>query len=92
MMKKLIFIFITILSLLFTACGTAVSTETVAKAPVTIAVIDTGFSSAAISEESVIEGKNYLDDSLSTEDTYGHGTAIASVILADCQMHCLFRW
>lgn len=49
--------------------------------PVRIAVIDTGFSSAAIPPESVEEGKNYLDPEISTEDTYGHGTAVASVIL-----------
>ena len=46
-----------------------------------VAVIDTGFSSRAIPQESILEGKNYLDDTLSTEDTYGHGTAVASVIL-----------
>ena len=49
-----------------------------------IAVIDTGFSSRAISEEDILEGKNYLDETLSTEDTYGHGTAVASVILQNC--------
>lgn len=46
-----------------------------------IAVIDTGFSSRAISAESMIEGKNYLYPERTTEDTYGHGTAIASIIL-----------
>ena len=49
--------------------------------PVRIAVIDTGFSSLAIPSENVAEGKNYLDPEASTEDTYGHGTAVASVIL-----------
>ena len=51
------------------------------KAPVVIAVIDTGISTRAIPAANVSEGKNYLDPSLSTEDTYGHGTAVASVIL-----------
>ena len=46
-----------------------------------IAIIDTGISSEAISADHILEGKNYLDPSLSTEDTYGHGTAVASVIL-----------
>ena len=50
-------------------------------APVAIAIIDTGISTRAIPESSILTGKNYLDPSLSTEDTYGHGTAVASVIL-----------
>ena len=49
--------------------------------PVVIAIIDTGISTNAIPSENILEGKNYLDPSLSTEDTYGHGTAVASVIL-----------
>ena len=83
-MRNVLFVFITILSLLCSACGTSPLTESDVKVPVTIAVIDTGFSSAAIPPENIIEGKNYLDDTLSTEDTYGHGTAIASVILDVC--------
>jgi hypothetical protein len=51
--------------------------------PVRIAIIDTGLSSAAISPEKIGQGKNYLDPEASTEDTYGHGTAVASVILAN---------
>lgn len=46
-----------------------------------VAVIDTGFSPKAIPEESVLEGKNYLYPDRSTQDTYGHGTAVASIIL-----------
>jgi len=46
-----------------------------------VAVIDTGFSPEAIPEESVLEGKNYLYPESSTRDTYGHGTAVASIIL-----------
>ena len=49
--------------------------------PVRIAVIDTGFSTRAINAEYITEGKNYLNSEGSTEDTYGHGTAVASVIL-----------
>ena len=48
------------------------------------AVIDTGVSTRAIPAESLLEGKNYYDPALTTEDTYGHGTAVASVILAHC--------
>ena len=51
------------------------------QAPIKIAVIDTGFSTKAIPEEKTAEGKNYLYPDRSTEDTYGHGTAVASIIL-----------
>ena len=53
------------------------------KAPVIIGIIDTGISTNAIDSDHILEGKNYLDPSLSTEDTYGHGTAVASVILKE---------
>ncbi len=46
-----------------------------------VAVIDTGFSPDAIPAENVEEGKNYLSPNETTADTYGHGTAVASVIL-----------
>ena len=84
MMKKQLQLMITILLLLVTACGSAQPTIPAGKDPVKIAVIDTGFSSRAIPEEHVLPGKNYLDENLSTEDTYGHGTAIASIILEHC--------
>ncbi|MBR3952006.1 MAG: S8/S53 family peptidase [Oscillospiraceae bacterium] len=48
---------------------------------VRVSVIDTGFSSKAIPAESIIPGKNYYHPEFSTEDTYGHGTAVASIIL-----------
>lgn len=48
---------------------------------VKVAVIDTGFSPEAIPDECVLEGKNYLYPESSTVDTYGHGTAVASIIL-----------
>lgn len=51
--------------------------------PLRIAVIDTGFSSAAIPQENIVEGRNYVDPEASTEDTFGHGTAVASIILAE---------
>ncbi len=50
---------------------------------VRIAVIDTGFSTDAIPEEKREEGKNYVEPEESAEDTYGHGTAVASVILSE---------
>lgn len=48
--------------------------------PVRIAVVDTGFSDA-LSGEKLAPGYNYLDPEAGTKDTYGHGTAVASVIL-----------
>ncbi len=82
-MKKIIFI---ILILLFiTACRAEDPNiePTVSEEPkeVRIAVIDTGFSPKAIPAENTLPGKNYLYPELSTDDTYGHGTAIASIIL-----------
>lgn len=56
-------------------------TDEVPLKQVRIAVIDTGFSTRAIPAENIISGKNYLYPENSTEDTYGHGTAIASVLL-----------
>lgn len=82
-MKKSILIILTITLLLLAGCA-QVPDHSGTDKPVTIAVIDTGFSSEAIPKESVLEGKNYLNSELGTEDTYGHGTAIASVILSIC--------
>lgn len=48
-----------------------------------VAVIDTGISTKAIPEENISKGMNYVDTGLSTEDTYGHGTAVASIILSE---------
>ena len=81
-MKKHLLAIIALISLLFSACSKTPQTQPITtNTPVTIAVIDTGFSSAAIPQQNIIKGKNYLDETLDTEDTYGHGTAIASVIL-----------
>ena len=57
------------------------TTETVADPMVRVAVIDTGFSSRAIPQENMLPGQNYIQPQASTEDTFGHGTAMASVIL-----------
>ena len=83
-MKRFIYFLITI-SFLLASCAKhpepAPTEEAVPPAPVVIGVIDTGFSTRAIPSENILEGKNYLAPDASTEDTYGHGTAIASVIL-----------
>ena len=81
MYKWLLSIFIMI-TLLFCSCGTSSEvTNKTENNSVVIGIIDTGFSNRAISKEYMLEGKNYFDEALSTEDTYGHGTAIASIIL-----------
>lgn len=51
--------------------------------PLRLAVIDSGFSADAIPEKNIVEGRNYLDPEASTEDTFGHGTAVASIILQE---------
>lgn len=65
-----------------TACagrqaGAAVSADK----RIRVAVIDTGFSEKSIPADNIAGGKNYVDESVGTEDTYGHGTAVASIIL-----------
>ncbi|MBQ3236724.1 MAG: S8/S53 family peptidase [Oscillospiraceae bacterium] len=84
-MKKVIVLFIVLsFAVLFVACNSENrNIEMPEEAPKTvrIAVIDTGFSSKAIPAENILSGKNYFYPELSTEDTYGHGTAVASIIL-----------
>lgn len=48
--------------------------------PVRIAVIDTGISTAAIAGKNLDVGRNYILPNSSTEDTMGHGTAVAAII------------
>lgn len=62
-------------------CGILYSCKARGGEPVVIGIIDTGISTKAIADKNLLPGKNYIDPSLSTEDTYGHGTAVASVIL-----------
>lgn len=69
-MKRILLIILCLL--LLTGCVGAEDTQ-----PVRIAVIDTGFSSVITN---VAPGANYLDAAAGTEDTYGHGTAVASVM------------
>ena len=69
-MKKILLIILCLV--LLTGCVGTENTQ-----PVRIAVIDTGFSSVITN---VAPGANYLDAAAGTEDTYGHGTAVASVI------------
>lgn len=48
---------------------------------VRIAIIDTGISSSAIDEKNLDMGYNYILSNTSTEDTIGHGTAVAAMIV-----------
>ncbi|MBR3597789.1 MAG: S8 family serine peptidase [Clostridia bacterium] len=92
-MKKIFVLFIILsFAVVFTACNQEnpnieIPNESETEMPeethktVRVAVIDTGFSSKAISAESIIPGKNYYHPEFFTEDTYGHGTAVASIIL-----------
>lgn len=52
---------------------------------VRVAIIDTGISTDAIPAELIGEGANYLDSEKTTADTYGHGTAVASVVLENAE-------
>ena len=80
-MKKRLFRILCIVLCVCLVVGIIATVEYVTRDPVIIGIIDTGISTNAIDSDHILEGKNYLDPSLSTEDTYGHGTAVASVIL-----------
>ncbi len=55
--------------------------DAVEQVPVRIAIIDTGISTAAIAKKNLAAGHNYIHLTGSTEDTIGHGTAVASLIV-----------
>jgi hypothetical protein len=76
MKKRLLLILCVVLSI--AVIGGMISTvEYITRDPVVIGIIDTGISTNAIDSDHILEGKNYLDPSLSTDDSYGHGTAVA---------------
>ena len=82
-MKKRLFCILCILLCLCFIGGIIYAVEYITRDPVIIGVIDTGISRDAIDSDQILPGKNYLDPSLDAEDTYGHGTAVASVILKE---------
>lgn len=50
--------------------------------PVAVALIDSGISTRAIAAEKLLPGENYVAPGAGTEDTYGHGTAMASILVS----------
>lgn len=82
-MKKRLFCIICILLCLCFIGGIIYAVEYITRDPVIVGIIDTGISTNAIDSDHILDGKNYIDPSLDTEDTYGHGTAVASVILKE---------
>ncbi|MBR5448750.1 MAG: S8/S53 family peptidase [Clostridia bacterium] len=80
-MKKRLFRILCIVLCIAVISGIIATVSYTKRNPVIIGIIDTGISSKAIPADHILEGKNYIDPTKSTEDTYGHGTAVASVIL-----------
>lgn len=83
--KKAKLYIILIITLLLTGFVTACTERQAGKAAtadkkIRVAVIDTGFSDKSIPDGSIAGGKNYIVESMGTDDTYGHGTAVASII------------
>lgn len=84
--KKAKLYIILIITLLITGFVTACTERQAGKAAtadkkIRVAVVDTGFSDKSIPDGSIAGGKNYIVESMGTDDTYGHGTAVASIIL-----------
>lgn len=48
---------------------------------ITVAVIDTGISTAAVSSERILPGQNYILPQEDTQDKLGHGTAVSAIIV-----------
>lgn len=95
--KKNIIVFLIIMAMLAVGCGRNTdvpeSENTEPSADITeyggesdlsrlkIALIDTGIVNSAIGSKNILPGYNYCSDTEATEDTIGHGTALASIIL-----------
>ena len=74
-MKKLIILSLA-LCLLLCGCGRDAQPQ-----EKIIALLDTGISTEAISEENILPGHNYAAENADTQDRINHGTAVASLIL-----------
>lgn len=86
-MKRIAAIILALLLLLSACAKTEVqeAQEMKEAREIRVAIIDTGLSTQAIPTENTAQGANYLLPESTTEDTYGHGTAVASVILRNSE-------
>ncbi len=76
-LKRRLCCILLVLTMIFVLCPAALAAE---GETVRIAVIDTGISTKAIAEKNLDEGRNYILSNTNTEDTIGHGTAVAAII------------
>ncbi len=80
-MKQKKWWFLLLTSLLLSSCGTQTAGEIPETVTVRIAILDSGISAMAVNSESLEEGLNGIRPFSDTEDTTGHGTAVASIIV-----------
>lgn len=80
-MKQKKWLFLLLTSLLLSSCGTQTAGEIPETVTVRIAILDSGISAMAVNSESLEEGLNGIRPFSATEDTTGHGTAVASIIV-----------
>ena len=80
-MKQKKWLFLLLTSLLLSSCGTQTAGEIPETVTVRIAILDSGISTMAVNSESLEEGLNGIRPFSDTEDTTGHGTAVASIIV-----------
>lgn len=80
-MKQKKWLFLLLTSLLLSSCGTQTAGEIPETVTVRIAILDSGISAMAVNSESLEEGLNGIRPFSDTEDTTGHGTAVASIIV-----------
>lgn len=80
-MKQKKWLFLLLTSLLISSCGTQTAGEIPETVTVRIAILDSGISTMAVNSESLEEGLNGIRPFSATEDTTGHGTAVASIIV-----------
>ncbi len=79
-MKRLVYFAFSLLMIFTLTVFLAVPAHGLENGAVRVAVIDTGISTAAIAQKNLDVGRNYILPNTSTEDTMGHGTAVAAII------------
>ena len=80
-MKQKKWLLLLLTSPLISSCGTQTAGEIPETVTVRIAILDAGISTMAVNSESLEEGLNGIRPFSATEDTTGHGTAVASIIV-----------